>query len=215
MAAGKKDTKRDPLSRDRIVRTALSIIDRDGLEAISMRRVGDELGVEAMSLYNHVGNKAALLDGVFELVLSGLDAPANERRSSSWRVVLKRRAHSLRSLLREHPNTLPLFATRPAVTPASIAHVESTLALLRRAGFSPRESLCALQVVVAYVVGHAMASFAPRDHDSASAPRYDLLSEPEFPHVHEIAALLTTYDLEDEFEVGLDAMLDGLERKKD
>jgi len=134
----KNPPKREALSRERILRTALDLVDREGLEAISMRRVGEELGVEAMSLYNHVANKAAILDGIFETVLAELRAP---KRSPTWQAALGDRARALRAILRAHPNALPIFATRPAVTPASIAHVEAVLAALRDAGFSADDAL--------------------------------------------------------------------------
>lgn len=204
----KTPATRKALSRERILRTALSIVDREGLEAISMRRVGEELGVEAMSLYNHVANKAAILDGIFETVLAELP-PA--RRSASWQAALRDRARALRAVLRAHPNTLSIFATRPAVTPAAIAHVEMVLEVLRSAGFSVEDSLSALQVLSAFVVGHTVASYAPRPADEASWPAYDRLSEEQFPRVREAARQLAAHDLEKEFELGLEMMLSGLE----
>jgi len=187
---------------------ALDLVDREGLDALSMRRVGHELGVEAMSLYNHVPSKAAMLDGLFELVLDELPAA---RRATSWRTALRDRARALRAALRAHPNVLPVFATRPAVTPTSLAHVEAVLALLRAAGFSAEASLSALQVASAYVVGHTVASHAPPRPDEYARPAYDRLDPVEFPRVREAAALLGSHDVEREFELGLDAMLTGLE----
>ena len=200
--------KREPLSRDRILRAALSIVDREGLDAISMRRVGEELGVEAMSLYNHVANKAAMLDGIFELVLAELPPG---KRAATWTTTLRTRARALHTALLGHPNALPLFATRPAVTPAAIAHVEGGLAELRRAGFSGDDALGALQVLVAFVVGHTLSTHAPRMPGDPSHPAYEQLSEREFPRVREAARLLGDHDVEKEFELGLDAMLAGLE----
>lgn len=201
-------TKREALSRERILRAALSIVDREGLEAISMRRVGEELGVEAMSLYNHVANKAAMLDGIFEIVLAELP-PA--KAAKSWTLALRERARALHETLRTHPNALPLFSTRPAVTPASITHVEGALDELRKAGFSIDEALSALQVLVAFVVGHTVSTHSPRVLGEESHPRYEDLSEEEFPRVREAARVLADHDVEKEFEFGLDAMLAGFE----
>jgi TetR/AcrR family transcriptional regulator, tetracycline repressor protein len=201
-------SRREPLSRERILQTALAIVDREGLEAISMRRVGDELGVAAMSLYNHVANKAAILDGIFETVLDELP-PA--KRVGSWTIALRDRARALRVVLGAHPNVLPLFASRPAVTPASIVHVEGVLEILRRAGFSVHVSLSALQTLSAYVVGHTVSTFAGRPGDEASQPDYERLDEEQFPRVREAARVLPTHDVEEEFELGLDLMLTGLE----
>ena len=125
-----KSPKREALSRQRILQAALAIVDREGLDAISMRRVGQELGVEAMSLYNHVTNKADLLDGIFEAVLAELPPP---RRTNTWSKALRGGARGLRAVLRAHPAVIPIFAARPAVTPASLVHVESALLTLRNA----------------------------------------------------------------------------------
>jgi AcrR family transcriptional regulator len=200
--------KREALSRERILATALGIVDREGLDAISMRRLGEELGVEAMSLYNHVTNKAAVLDGIFETVLAELPAP---RRSASWQSALKDRARALRVVLCAHPNTLPIFATRPAVTPASISHVEEVLDTLRSAGFSANKALSTLQVMVAFVVGHTIAAYSPRKPDEVSRPLYGQLSPEKFPRVREAALLLESHDIEKELEFGLDVMVAGLE----
>jgi AcrR family transcriptional regulator len=204
----KTSGKREALSRERILRQALAIVDREGLDAISMRRVGEALGVEAMSLYHHVANKAAILDGIFEIVLGQLPAA---QPSASWQATLRARARALRAALRAHPNALPIFATRPAVTPAAIAHVEAVLDVLQRAGFSADEAISALQVLTAFVVGHSIAAYAPRPPDEASQPAYDRLDDKQFPRVREAARLLLTHDLEAELEFGLDALFAGLE----
>ncbi len=173
-----------------------------------MRRVGEELGVEAMSLYNHVANKAAIFDGIFETVLAQM--PPVER-VAGWQEALRERAHGLRSTLRAHPNVVPIFATRAAVTPASIAYVEEGLEVLRTAGFSAEDALSAFQVVLAFVVGHALASYAPTKPDEDSRPAYERLSEEAFPRMREAAQVLASYDIEEEFKFGLEAMLAGIE----
>ena len=203
----KTPRKRAPLSRERILHAALAIVDREGLDAISMRRLGEELGVEAMSLYNHVANKAAVLDGIFETVLGELPDP---KRSSSWQATLRERAFAFRAVLCAHPNALPIFGARPAVTPASIAHVETILAVLRRTGFSVHDALGALQVLVAFVVGHTVATCSSPDEASVN---YHTLDEATFPHVREVARVLDRHDVEREFELGLEAMLTGLEAR--
>jgi len=199
--------KREGLSRERILRAALGIVDREGLDALSMRRVGEELSVEAMSLYNHVENKGALLDGVFETILGELPTAA---LAAEWPANVRERACALRSVLRAHPNALPLFATRPAVTPASLVYVEGALRELRAADFAPREALSAFQVLVAYVVGHTATTCAPVASEPGGRPAYARLDELSFPRVREAARLLPTHDVEVEFGLGLDAMLAGL-----
>jgi AcrR family transcriptional regulator len=202
--------RREALSRERILHAALGIVDREGLDAISMRRVGEELSVEAMSLYNHVENKAAVLDGIFETVLAELP-PAP--RHVAWDATLRERAGALRSVLCAHPNALPLFASRAAVTPASIAYVEAALSVLHDAGFRAEDALSIFQVLVAFVVGHTLQTHAPRRPDEQSRPDYDRLSETAFPRVREAARLLGARDLDDverEFALGLDALLAGI-----
>lgn len=186
---------------------ALALLDREGLDGISMRRVGDALGVEAMSLYRYVPSKAALLDGLYEAVLAELPEPQHARRLP---LVLWERAHALRAALRAHPHALPLFASRPAVTPASIAHVEFVLEALARAGLSPGRALAVLQVLFAFVIGHTLASYSPRRTDEASFPDYAALDEAAFPRVREAALTLAGHDPEKEFELGLGALIDGL-----
>ena len=167
-----KSRKREALSRERILQAALLIVDGEGLEAISMRRVGEALGVEAMSLYNHVASKAAILDGIFETILDELPAP---EKTSSWREALRDRALGLRAVLMAHPKALPLFATRPAVTPASIAHLEAVFEVLRGAGFSAKDALGVLHVISAYVIGHTLAAFAPAAPGEEARPAYEQL----------------------------------------
>ena len=205
-----KSRKREALSRERVLQTALAIVDREGLDAISMRRLGEELGVEAMSLYNHVTNKAGLLDGIFETVLAELPAP---RRTSSWLSSLRGGARGLRTALRAHPAVIPLFAARPAVTPGSLAHVEAALAALRNAGFSVHDALSIFQIVVAYVVGHTAQTHAPSRPGERSYPAYAELDKARFPTVREAAAGLAYHDLDREFNIGLEALMVGFEAR--
>ncbi len=203
-----KTPKREALSRQRILEAALAIVDREGLDAISMRRLGEELGVEAMSLYNHVTNKADLLDGIFETVLAALPPP---RRTSSWASALRGGARGLRAVLRAHPAVIPIFAARPAVTPASLAHVESALSTLRNAGFSVHDALSVFQIVVAYVVGHTAQAHAPVRPSERSTPAYAELDASVFPTVREVAAALSHHDIDREFNIGLEALMAGFE----
>jgi AcrR family transcriptional regulator len=195
--------EREPLTRERVLSAALKIVDNEGLEELSMRRLGQELGVEAMSLYNHVASKAELLDGVFEVVLSGLPSVPADR---SWIQGVRILARGFRSVLSAHPNAVPLFADRPAVSEGSLRYVEAALGLLDRAGFSFGESIYALQSMVAFVVGHALVSRATPDAD----PRYHLLPREQFPHLTKFGANSTRLAVDDEFEFGLEAMVQGL-----
>jgi AcrR family transcriptional regulator len=207
----KTRARRPALSRDRILAAALTVVDREGLDAISMRRLGDELGVEAMSLYNHVAGKGAILDGIFEAILAELPRVA---RTASWRADIGARAHALRAVLAAHPNALPLFATRPAVTPASLEHVEDVLEVLGGAGFSAGDALAALQVLLAYVVGHTLQTHARVNRDDQSMPDYQALDPALFPRVRELTHLVPRRDVEQEFATGLDALIAGLNQAR-
>ena len=198
---------RQPLTRERILAVALARVDRDGLEALSMRAVGAALGVEAMSLYNHVPSKAALLDGLHERLLEAMDRP---RATRTWATYAADQANALRRVLVAHPNAVALFATRPAATPATLARLEENLAVLREAGFSPIAALEVVQCVAAFVVGHALRTLGPRAGEDAATPAYATLDPARFPNVRAAGALLGRHDAEKEFARGLAALLRGL-----
>ncbi|MEO8702068.1 MAG: TetR/AcrR family transcriptional regulator C-terminal domain-containing protein [Kofleriaceae bacterium] len=144
---------RKPLTRETILDAAIVILDRDGMAGLSMRRLGAAVGVEAMSLYNHVPNKDALLDGIHERILLSLDAPIHAR---TWQSFVRQHALALHRALLAHPNAIPLFATRPAATTASVDRLERYLEVLSRAGFKANDALSIVQLVAQLVVGHTM-----------------------------------------------------------
>lgn len=203
---------RPPLSRERVLEAALALVDREGLDALSMRRLGVELGVEAMSLYRYVPGKAALLDGLHETILAEMSAPRRGRASIES---LRAMARAFRRVLLAHPRAVPIFATRPAVTRASLRHVEAALAVLRGAGLDARDAVSAFQVLVAFVVGHALAEIGPVVSGEAAEPPYEGLSKDEFPHLTAALADLGDHDAAAEFEVGLDLFLGGLRARAD
>lgn len=192
---------RDPLSRAKVLRAALDLADREGLAAISMRRLGEELGVEAMSLYNHVANKAAILDGIFESMLADLP-PA--KRSTSWKLALRERARVLRAAMRAHPNAAPLFATRTPFTAAALPFADEVLVLFQQGGLGPAQAVTALHVLVAFVIGHTLATTTTRHEDDTEA-------RARHPHAREAARVLARHDAEAEFEAGVEALLVGFD----
>src|SRR5262249_19646179 len=145
--------RRQPLTRDAILDAALELLDRHGMDGLSMRRLGTALGVEAMSLYHHIPNKAALLDGIHERILLSLDPPTHAR---TWQSYARHQAHALHRALLAHPHAIPLFATRPASTQAAIERLDRYLEVLLRAGFNAVQALSIVQLVAQLVVGHAM-----------------------------------------------------------
>ncbi|MCA9705922.1 MAG: TetR/AcrR family transcriptional regulator C-terminal domain-containing protein [Myxococcales bacterium] len=192
------------LSRDKILDAAIALVDAEGLEALSMRRLGERLGVEAMSLYRYVGSKAALLDGIHDALLGRMQVEPSE---GPWDDAVRRLARAFRALLRDHAAALPVFATRTATGPRALAHVEQGLAVLARAGLPPAEALATFQVIFAFVVGHSMYTFAPLD--GGAEPDYGSLPADRFPHLHALSRLPPT-DPEAEFERGLELLVQGL-----
>jgi AcrR family transcriptional regulator len=192
--------RRKPLTRDAILDAAIALLDREGMAGLSMRRLGAALGVEAMSLYHHIPNKDALLDGIHERVLLSLDPPAHAR---SWQAFARHQAHALHRALVAHPHAIPLFATRPAATPAAVARLDRYLEVLLRAGFKPLDALSVVQLVSQLVVGHAMWSLAADTMTlEAAVP----------PHVREVERALVDWDPDRELALGIDALIHGFER---
>jgi TetR/AcrR family transcriptional regulator, tetracycline repressor protein len=192
-------TRKRQLTRDAILDAAVEILDRDGMEALSMRRLGAALGVEAMSLYNHVPSKDALLDGIHERILLSLEQPAHAR---TWQAFVRHQGRALHHALSAHPHAIPLFATRPAATPLAVARLDRYLEVLLRAGFKPHHALSLVQLVAQLVVGHAMWT-------TSVDVTFTLPADPQLPHVERV---LETWDPDRELELGIDALVHGFER---
>lgn len=195
---GRKPT----ITRDAILDAAVELLDRHGLDGLTMRRVGAALGVEAMSLYHHVPNKEALLDGIHERILLSLDPPPKAR---TWQSFVRHQAHALHRALLAHPHAIPLFATRPAATPAAVQRLDLYLEVLMRAGFKPLDVLSIVQLVAQLVVGHAMWT---------SAVEIMILDgpDPTLPNVERVQRVLDRWSPDRELELGIDAMIHGFER---
>ena len=191
--------RKQPLSRDVILDAALQLLDRDGLAALSMRKLGAALGVEAMSLYNHIANKDALLDGLHERILTSLEPPPSTR---SWQTFARHQAHALHRALLAHPHAVPLFATRPAATPAAIARLEQYVAVLVDAGFKPMDALSLVQLVSQLVVGHAMWTTVVEVRVTE-----DIGAQPE-----PMKRARERWNPDRELEMGIDALIRGFER---
>lgn len=205
---------RTPLSLERIVEAAVAVADRSGLTGVSMRTVGRELGVEAMSLYHHVASKDALLDALADWIFSRIELPLG---GEPWRAGMVRRASSARAVLAAHPWTLGLIESRTNPGAALLNHHDAVLGCLVGGGFPPRLASHAFSVIDAYVYGFALteqnlpfdSSRAEGAEDYAAA--VGSLLQP-YPH---LAALIdevaTGYTFADEFGYGLELILDGLE----
>src|SRR5438270_4829327 len=144
---------RAPITRSRVAEAALAVVDRDGLEALSMRRLGAELGVEGMAVYRHFPNKAAVLAGVGEVLLAELVIPPPS--DVPWQTVFREVARAYRALLLEHPHAIPLLAALPLSDPAAARAAGAVMAQLRNAGFDAPSALKTLATITSYVVGVA------------------------------------------------------------
>ena len=210
---GERTRARQPLTRQRILAAAIELGDREGLSALSMRRLGRELDVEAMSLYNHVPSKAALLDGVVGLLLTEMDIPPPD--PARWEASLQTVARTYRRIAHVHPNLFPLVVTRPLNAPEVLRPLEATLAIFRAAGFDAASTLGAFRAISSYVEGYALdeiTGFSFAAADSGDGPRLELggLDPEAFPRLHELAPFFAMQDRDAEFEFGLEALIVGL-----
>jgi AcrR family transcriptional regulator len=206
---------REKLSRERVVVAALHVMDAEGLEAVSMRRVAREVGVEAMSLYHYVADKDDLLDGIVEQVLLGFPTPEGDPRSD-WRAYGRQVARAWRTVLKAHPNVLPLLAERKTATNdlASLVPMETALHALKASGLSTADAVQAFHAIGGYIFGFVMMEsgqlFAahPGVFD-AQALGADLPSD-RLPCIAEALPYLLDCDFDAQFEFGLDLMIEGL-----
>jgi AcrR family transcriptional regulator len=209
--------RRAALSRDRILLAAISIADRDGIESLSMRKLGQELGVEAMSLYNHVRNKVDMLDGMVDDVFSEIELPADE---TDWRTAMRGRAISARQALLRHPWAIGLMESRATPGPATLRHHDAVLGSLRKAGFSVDLAAHAYSILDGYIYGFTLTELTlpfPRSGGVAEVAGSMLggFRPGEYPYLAEMAmdrAMKPGYNYGDEFEYGLDLILEGITR---
>ena len=208
---------RIPLTRARVLHAAVALADASGSETLSMRKLGEALGVEAMSLYNHVANKEDLLDGMIDVVFAEIDLPTGR---ADWRAAMRQRAISARRVLSRHGWAIGLMESRSSPGPATLRHHDAVIGCLRDAGFSIELAAHAFSVLDSYIYGFALQERSlpfPTPEQTAGLAQDILASFPadKYPHLTELTArhvLQPGYDYGDEFEFGLDLILDGLER---
>jgi AcrR family transcriptional regulator len=209
--------RRLPLTRQRILAAAIRLADGRGLAALSMRKLGQALGVEAMSLYKHVPNKAALLDGMVGVLLQEIPLPP---ASGEWEAQVRAIAHSYRALAHAHPHLCTLVVGRALRVPEAAPVVEVTLAALRRAGFGALAAVQAFYTLTSYVEGYAISELwyfmpsgavAPRPKASPGYLLQGLIAdEAQVPHLTESLPIFVAHDRTQAFEFGLDTVLAGL-----
>jgi AcrR family transcriptional regulator len=217
-AASTAGSARGKITREAVLAAALEIIDRDGVDALSMRRLAHALNRDPMILYRHTPNKAALLDGVAETVLAQLHVDATD---PDWAGQLRAVARGFRALALAHPHVVPLIVTRPLATPlglrppGTLRSIEDILALLTRAGFSGPDALHVYRALFGFLYGHVMNELQelvenPDETDDLLRLGLHRLPITQFPLLRGLAQALATYDGAAELERGLDILLTGL-----
>lgn len=208
---------RPPWTRGQLLRAAIDLADKGGIEFVSMRKLSQELGGAPMSLYNHVSNKEDLLDGMIDAVFAEIELPNGEQ---GWKTAMRRRAVSVRAALTRHPWAIALMQSRRTPGPATLRHHDAVLGCLRDAGFSLPLAAHAFAALDSYIYGFAMQerslAFGTPEETSELARAF-LLQFPtkEYPRLAELTlehVLQPGYDYGDEYEFGLDLLLDGIER---
>ena len=215
--ATQTDPRRAPLTRERVLAAAIDLADRDGIASLSMRKLAQELGVEAMSLYHHVANKDAILDGLIDLVFGEIDLPVGE---ADWRAAMRRRAISAREVLRRHPWATGLMESRSTPGPATLRHHDAVLGILRNAGFPLELAAHAYSLLDSYIYGFALQETSlpfstPEETAEVAQAMMAEFPADAYPHLTEIAVehvLQPGYSYASEYLFGLDLILDGLER---
>jgi AcrR family transcriptional regulator len=213
---------RPQLSRERVLRAAVEYADRHGLEALSMRKLADELGAGAMSLYHYVPNKTDLIDGMVDIVFGEIELPTTD---VDWKTAMRRRAVSTREALNRHRWAVGHMEGRTTHGPSNLRLHDAVLGCLRAAGFSIELTVHAYSVQDSYIYG-----FALQETDMASETAEDFAAEAQrqmreyaavladYPHLVEVVGghvAKTGYDYESEFLFGLDLILDGLDRLRE
>ena len=204
-----------PLSRERLLQTAVRLADQGGIESLSMRKLAQELGVQAMSLYNHVANKDDLLDGIVDIVVSEMEVPDHR---VDWQTAMRRRAISAHAVLLLHPwATMPLVS-RVNVGPAMLRYVNATLGCLYEAGFSLKMADQVWNTIDSHVYGFTLQElnfpFEAADYSTVAAQGLTLIPADQYPYLNQLTQLVMRGDYNGlhNFEFGLELILNSLER---
>jgi AcrR family transcriptional regulator len=211
--------RRVPLTRDRVMQAAIGLADKGGIESLTMRKLGRELGVEAMALYRHVTNKDDIVDGIVDLVFSEIDLPST---GADWKASMRERAISVREALSRHRWAVGLMESRTNPGPANLRHHDAVIGSLRAAGFDMAMAAHAYSLLDAYIYGFAQTQMNlpfESTEDVAQIAQSMLLPFPlnAYPNLSAFItehAMKPGYDFGDEFEWGLDVILDGLEQAR-
>jgi AcrR family transcriptional regulator len=205
------------LSREGVLHAALAVADEGGLEALTMQRVGEAVGAEAMSLYRHVRNKEDLLDGVVDLVFAEIELPPTD---TDWKTAMRGRAVSARDVLRRHAWAVGLMESRAAPGPANLHHHDAVLGVLFGAGFSSAMATHAYNLLDSFIYGFALQERSlpfgtPDELAAMGEAMFRDLPAGAYPNLRGVAVDLidARFDYAKEFEFGLELILDGIERR--
>lgn len=217
--SGDSAERRAPLNRERVLHVAITLADRDGLDALSMRKLGQELRVDAMALYRHVRNKDDLFDGIIELIVGEIERPAP---TGAWKIDLRAQVMAARAVMLRHPWARRVFEVRGTSGLAVIGYIEDVLAIFSDGGFSIDLAHHALHVLDSRIFGFNQDLFDDSGRTEPSPEAAAILGAvmaTRFPRVAELAGsvshegVLGRCDDDIEFAFGLDLILDGLERR--
>jgi AcrR family transcriptional regulator len=211
-------THRVPLTRERVLHTAVALADESGLDALSMRKLGEAVGVEAMSLYTHVANKDDLLDGMVDIVFGEIDLPSGV----DWKAAMRQRAISARRVLARHRWAIGLMESRQHPGPANLRHHDAVIGNLRAAGFEMATVAHAYSLMDGYIYGFALTKMnlpfdALDDISEMSQAMLEPFPDGQYPNLVAFItehAMVPGYDFANEFEWGLDVVLDGVQRER-
>jgi AcrR family transcriptional regulator len=211
---------RAPLTRERVLSAAFTLADSGGIASLSMRKLAQELGVEAMSLYNHVANKDDLLDGLVDLVFGEIGLPPPGKH---WKAAMRQRAIAAREVLARHPWAIGLLESRSRPGPATLRHHDAVIGCLREAGFSLAMTAHAYSLLDSYIYGFAMqqASLPFNEAEEVAGIAESFLRQfpaEAYPHLAAFTVehvMQPGYDFAQEFAFGLELILDGLDRVRD
>ena len=210
------DPPRAPLSPSRVLAGAVALADKIGIESFTIRKLATELDVKPMTIYHHIASKEAILDGMVDIVFGEIDEPPTD---TDWKTAVRHRALSARAVLARHPWATPLMESRTAPGAVTLRHHDAVIGCFRRGGFSIPMTAHAYALIDSYIYGFALQEAnLPATGGEDMADLAEAIIEPlpagQYPHLMELTAehvLQPGYDFGDEFEFGLDLILDGLE----
>lgn len=192
------------LSREAILSAALALLDREGADALTMRRVAGQLGVEAMSLYRHVADRAALLEGLADRLAAEIEPRDG---TGDWADALRGFAGDLRAIARRHPAAFALVGAQTLTAPSMLGPIEDVLAGLRRGGFTPARAIFAYRLVATYARGYALAEI--------TGFALDVRPEEPFPVIRSLSRRIASEPSEANFRAGLETILGGLRAERE